>query len=241
MQSYLLQQRRALLVSKGMFKRLCGRNWLFIMEIGSYTWTHGLAKPFIPLLLFFITCALLYLSINIIAKMRLRSMKNTFITFAVYSDGNGTSCENKNRFLSKTGSSKSQVVRMANNLMHYPGHNTEMTLSWGGGGQWQRNRAVRIVSPPSRAHPCEHLGLCSRVQIYTYSFLKLCLWVEHIYYPWFLVSYCLLTQYCIGSPWLLINSFQIEEWSRVSPVGFRSCTQSSCSGVLEIENYLSKK
>lgn len=131
MQSYLLQQRRALLVSKGMFKRLCGRNWLFIMEIGSYTWTHGLAKPFIPLLLFFITCALLYLSINIIAKMRLRSMKNTFITFAVYSDGNCTSCENKNRFLSKTGSSKSQVVRMANNLMHYPGHRDDFELGRG--------------------------------------------------------------------------------------------------------------
>lgn len=83
------------------------------------------------LLLFFITCALLYLSINIIAKMRWRSMKNTFITFAVYSDGNGTSCENKNRFLSKTGSSKSQVVRMANNLMHYPGHRDDFEL-----GRW---------------------------------------------------------------------------------------------------------
>lgn len=208
------------------------------MEIGSYTWTHGLAKPFIPLLLFFITCALLYLSINIIAKMRLRSMKNTFITFAVYSDGNGTICENKNRFLSKTGSSKSQVVRMANNLMYYPGHRDDFEL---GQRRWQRNRAIKIVSSPSGAHPCEHLGLCSGVQIFTYSFLKLCLWLEHIYCPWFLVSYCLLTKYCIESPWLLINSFQIEEWSRVSPVGFWSRTQSSCSGVLEIENYLSKK
>lgn len=51
------------------------------MEIGNYTWTHGLAKPFIPLLLFFITCALLYLSINIIAKNPLKDHEECFYNF----------------------------------------------------------------------------------------------------------------------------------------------------------------
>lgn len=163
-------------------------------------------------------------------------MKSAFITFTIYSDGNFTSCENKNRFISKRGSSKSQVVRIKNNLMHYPGQRGWL---WTEGKQSCKYCELSLQGPWLWALGTLFQG--PDLHLLSTAVLKLCLQEECIYCPWLPVSFFLFTKHCIESTWLLINSFQNKELSRVSLLGFLFCTQYSCCSGVFGKNYLSKK